>query len=172
MFLFKANSCPISLFTVKTLESYVLSSFFRCSYISERCGGLFLIHSFIKFFLTYTNFSSILTIFVISPEYIFNLKFSVVPIFGVLTHKDKINENDEDFRTLEKDFREGLGLPDNRFLLCTTYCDDYDKHHGKSRLDQRHPELDIPILKLMRQVSVNLNHDRKLGKLAQYKFFK
>nr|XP_022294250.1 uncharacterized protein LOC111104535 [Crassostrea virginica] len=76
----------------------------------------------------------------------------VIPIFGVLTHKDKINENDEDFRTLEKDFREGLGLPDNRFLLCTTYCDDYDKHHGKSRLDQRHPELDIPILKFMRQV--------------------
>ena len=132
----------------------------------------FLIHNFIKFFLPYTNFSSILTIFVISPEYIFNLKFSVIPIFGVLTHKDKINENDEDFRTLEKDFREGLGLPDNRFLLCTTYCDDYDKHHGKSRLDQRHPELDIPILKFMRQVSVNFNHDRKLGKLAQYKIFK
>ena len=79
----------------------------------------------------------------------------MIPIFGVLTHKDKINEEDKDFQALEKDFREGLGLPDNRFLLCTTYCDDYDKHYGKSRLDQRHPELDIPILKFMRQVCVN-----------------
>ena len=79
----------------------------------------------------------------------------MIPIFGVLTHKDKINEEDKDFQALEKDFREGLGLPENRFLLCTTYCEDYDKHHGKSRLDQRHPELDIPILKFMRQVSVN-----------------
>ena len=79
----------------------------------------------------------------------------MIPIFGVLTHKDKINEEDKDYQAREKDFREGLGLPNNRFLLCTTYCDDYDKQHGKSRLDQRHPELDIPILKFMRQVSVN-----------------
>nr|XP_022293432.1 uncharacterized protein LOC111104025 [Crassostrea virginica] len=76
----------------------------------------------------------------------------VIPIFGVLTHKDKINPDDEDYQTLEKDFKEGLGLQDNRFLLCTSYCDDYDKLHGKSRLDQRHPELDIPILRFMQQV--------------------
>ncbi|XP_022293434.2 uncharacterized protein LOC111104026 [Crassostrea virginica] len=76
----------------------------------------------------------------------------VIPVFGVLTQKDRINEEDKDYQALEKDFREGLGLPYNRFLLCTTYCDDYDMHHGKSRLDQRHPELDIPILKFMRQV--------------------
>ena len=79
----------------------------------------------------------------------------MIPIFGVLTHKDKINLEDKDFQALEKDFKEGLGLPNNRFLLCTTYCDDYDNHLGRSRLDQRHPELDIPILKFMRQVSVN-----------------
>ena len=83
--------------------------------------------------------------------------FSVLPIFGVLTHKDKINENDEDYKTLEKDFRQGLGIPKKtRFLLCTTYCDDYDDHLGKSRQDQRHPELDIPILVHMRQVSAYL----------------
>lgn len=81
--------------------------------------------------------------------------FAVIPIFGVLTHKDRINENDEDYQTLEKDFKKGLTLPDNRFLLCTNYCDDYDNHHGMSRLDHRHPELDIPILKFMRQVSIN-----------------
>ena len=79
----------------------------------------------------------------------------MIPIFGVLTHKDKINEEDKDYKALEKDFREGLGLPNNRFLLCTTYCDDYDKQRGTNRMDQRHPELDIPILQFMRQVSVN-----------------
>ena len=82
---------------------------------------------------------------------------SVIPVFGVLTQKDRINEEDKDYQALEKDFREGLGLPYNRFLLCTTYCDDYDMHHGKSRLDQRHPELDIPILKFMRQVHIKTN---------------
>ena len=87
---------------------------------------------------------------------IFSMKyFSVVPICGVLTHKDKINEEKE-YQSLEKAFREGLGLPDNRFLLCTSYCEDYDKHHRKSRMDQRHPELDIDILKFMQQVSVYL----------------
>nr|XP_022292955.1 uncharacterized protein LOC111103782 isoform X2 [Crassostrea virginica] len=76
----------------------------------------------------------------------------VIPIFGVLTHKDKIDPDGDEYQTLEKDFKEGLGLQDNRFLLCTSYCDDYDKLHGKSRLDQRHPELDIPILRFMKQV--------------------
>ena len=85
----------------------------------------------------------------------YSIPVLVLPIFGVLTHKDKINEEDTYFKALEKDFREGLVLPDNRFLLCTTYCEDYDKKHGKSRLDERHAELDIPILLYMRQVSVN-----------------
>ena len=80
----------------------------------------------------------------------------MIPIFGVLTHKDKINPDDEDYQTLEKDFREGLGLQDNRFLRGTSYCDDYDKLRGKSRLDQRHPELDIPILRFIQQVNVHL----------------
>lgn len=85
------------------------------------------------------------------------LFIAVIPIFGVLTHKDKINEDDEDYKKLMKDFRKGLGLNDNRFLLCTNYCDDYDMLTGKSRLDQKHPELDIPILKCMRQVMVFRN---------------
>lgn len=79
--------------------------------------------------------------------------FSVIPIFGVLTHKDEISRDDSDYLRLEQEFREGLGIPENRFLLCTTYCDAYDKHQGKSRLDHRHPALDIPVLKFMRQVS-------------------
>ena len=84
------------------------------------------------------------------------LLFLVIPIFGVLTHKDKIDPDGDEYQTLEKEFKEGLGLQDNRFLLCTSYCDDYDKLRGKSRLDQRHPELDIPILRFMQQVSVHL----------------
>ena len=84
------------------------------------------------------------------------LEFLVIPIFGVLTHKDKIDPDNKEYQKLEEDFKEGLGLQDNRFLLCTSYCDNYDKHHGKSRLDQRHPELDIPILRFMQQVSVHM----------------
>uniref|UniRef100_A0A8W8HRI0 Uncharacterized protein n=1 Tax=Magallana gigas TaxID=29159 RepID=A0A8W8HRI0_MAGGI len=76
----------------------------------------------------------------------------VIPIFGVLTHKDKISRDDSDYMRLEQEFIEGLGIPENRFLLSTTYCDAYDKHHGKSRLDQRHSAIDIPILKFMQLV--------------------
>nr|XP_022291792.1 uncharacterized protein LOC111103078 [Crassostrea virginica]XP_022291793.1 uncharacterized protein LOC111103078 [Crassostrea virginica]XP_022291794.1 uncharacterized protein LOC111103078 [Crassostrea virginica] len=77
----------------------------------------------------------------------------VIPIYGVLTHKDKINPKNKDYQSLEKDFRQDLlGLPENRFLLCTNYCDDYDTLKEKKRMDQRHPELDIPILEFMRQV--------------------
>lgn len=39
--------------------------------------------------------------------------FSVVPIFGVLKHKDKINENDEDYKTLEKIFQRRAGSTKN-----------------------------------------------------------
>ena len=77
----------------------------------------------------------------------------MIPIYGVLTHKDKINPKNKDYQSLEKDFRQDLlGLPENRFLLCTNYCDDYDTLKEKKRMDQRHPELDIPILEFMRQV--------------------
>ncbi|XP_061176531.1 uncharacterized protein LOC133185384 [Saccostrea echinata] len=76
----------------------------------------------------------------------------VIPIFGILTHRDEVDREDADYIKLETDFRHGLGFSENRFLLCTTYCDAYDKYVGKSRLDHRHPELDIPILKFMRQV--------------------
>ena len=86
----------------------------------------------------------------------FNLLFSVIPIFGVLTYKDKIAPDGEDYKTLEQEFKEGLGLQNNRFLLCTSYCDDYDESKGKSRLKQRHPELAVPILEFMQQVSVHM----------------
>ncbi|XP_056014558.1 uncharacterized protein LOC125673062 isoform X2 [Ostrea edulis] len=76
----------------------------------------------------------------------------VIPIFGVLTHRDEVDTGDVEYMKLETEFRHGLGLPENRFLLCTTYCDAYDKYVGKSRLDHKHPGLDIPILKFMRQV--------------------
>ncbi|XP_048765275.2 uncharacterized protein LOC125673060 [Ostrea edulis] len=76
----------------------------------------------------------------------------VIPVFGVLTHRDEVDTGDVEYMKLETEFRHGLGLPENRFLLCTTYCDAYDKCVGKSRLDHKHPGLDIPILKFMRQV--------------------
>ncbi|XP_048777138.1 uncharacterized protein LOC125681198 [Ostrea edulis] len=75
----------------------------------------------------------------------------VVPLFGVLTQRDKII-NLEEYETKKKEFCSRLGLPNNRFLLCTNYCDDYDAHTGLSRLNQVFPELDVPILSFMRQV--------------------
>jgi hypothetical protein len=82
--------------------------------------------------------------------------FSVIPTFGVLTHKDEVDRSGVTYRQQEREFLEGLGLQENRFLLCTAYCDAYDKHVGRSRTEERHPELDIPILKFMRQVLVYL----------------
>ncbi|XP_062608791.1 uncharacterized protein LOC134270562 [Saccostrea cucullata] len=75
----------------------------------------------------------------------------VIPLFGVLTQKDKVHD-EEAYLTKKKDFCSKLGLPENRFLLCTNYCDDYDKEKGHSRWNQVYPALDVPILSFMRQV--------------------
>ncbi|XP_061193175.1 uncharacterized protein LOC133201373 [Saccostrea echinata] len=75
----------------------------------------------------------------------------VIPLFGVLTQKDKVHD-EETYMTKKKDFCSKLGLPENRFLLCTNYCDDYDKEKGQSRWNQVYPALDVPNLSFMRQV--------------------
>ncbi|XP_061169960.1 uncharacterized protein LOC133179185 isoform X1 [Saccostrea echinata] len=75
----------------------------------------------------------------------------VIPVFGVLTKEDKCN-NLEESVSKKKEFCSKLGLPENRFLLCTNYCDDYDKNKGQSRWNRVYPELDVPALSFMRQV--------------------
>ncbi|XP_061169575.1 uncharacterized protein LOC133178939 [Saccostrea echinata] len=84
-----------------------------------------------------------------------------VPVFGVLTELDKVNDW-EALAIKKKEFCSKLGLPETRLLLCTNYCDDYDKCSGNSRLNQVHPELDVPILSFMRQVCDIVNIHTKL----------
>jgi hypothetical protein len=104
-------------------------------------------------------------VFSVIPVFGYVFIFSVIPIFGVLTHRDEVDTGDVEYMNLETEFRHGLGLPENRFLLCTTYCDTYDKFVGKSRLDHRHPGLDIPLLKFMRQVCKAKETSQKCVKL-------
>ncbi|XP_062582005.1 uncharacterized protein LOC134243786 [Saccostrea cucullata] len=84
-----------------------------------------------------------------------------VPLFGVLTELDKVNDW-EALAIKKKEFCSKLGFSETRLLLCTNYCDDYDTCSGHSRLNQVHPELDVPILSFMRQVCDIVNIDTKL----------
>ena len=49
----------------------------------------------------------------------------VIPIFGVLTKKDKAY-NVEYYENIEQKFTECLGLEPHRFLLMSNYCKDVD----------------------------------------------
>ena len=51
------------------------------------------------------------------------ITISDIPLFGVLTMKDKM-ESTWDLNEKCREFREALGLPLNRFLLMSNYCDD------------------------------------------------
>ncbi|KAK3105090.1 hypothetical protein FSP39_017119, partial [Pinctada imbricata] len=77
----------------------------------------------------------------------------VIPRYGVLTHCDKVDVEDETFLRKEKDFKAHLGLPDNRYMRCHNYCDDIDRTYGTNRLEENIPEIDIPVIKFMTQVS-------------------
>ncbi|KAK3104891.1 hypothetical protein FSP39_012559, partial [Pinctada imbricata] len=76
----------------------------------------------------------------------------VIPRYGVLTHCDKVDVEDEAFLRKEKDFKAHLGLPDNRYMRCRNYCDDIDRIYGTNRLEENIPEIDIPVIKFMTQV--------------------
>ena len=68
---------------------------------------------------------------------------SDVPIFGVLTHADKAEERDPDF---EEKFKRSLGLSDQRFLLCSNYCDNIPPQ------ENRVPRVEVPIARFLQQV--------------------
>ncbi|KAK3105334.1 hypothetical protein FSP39_022872 [Pinctada imbricata] len=93
----------------------------------------------------------------------------VIPRYGVLTHFDHVNVEDEDFLRKENDFKAHLGLPDNRYMRCRNYCDDIDRVYGTNRLDETIPEIDIPVIKFMTQVhffSILANQGRIKCKLS------
>ncbi|KAK3104895.1 hypothetical protein FSP39_012807, partial [Pinctada imbricata] len=93
-----------------------------------------------------TNLINVLCNAANSPE-------MVIPRYGVLTHCDKVDVEDEAFLRREKDFKAHLGLPDNRYMRCGNYCDDIDRIYGTNRLEETILEIDIPVIKFMTQVS-------------------
>ncbi|KAK3585111.1 hypothetical protein CHS0354_004300 [Potamilus streckersoni] len=83
-----------------------------------------------------------------------------IPIYGVLTHADKVDEKEE---TREREFVSCLGLEGSRhrFLICRNYCDDVD--HGE-RMDKCFPELDVPVLRFLKAIfdpELKIQHDNE-----------
>ncbi|XP_061177797.1 uncharacterized protein LOC133186585 [Saccostrea echinata] len=74
-----------------------------------------------------------------------------IPLFGVLTNKDRRTENEEDFDQFETKFKTTLGLSHLHYFLCTNYCDD-NIEEIRSGTAKNNPELDVPILKFLKQV--------------------
>lgn len=69
-----------------------------------------------------------------------------IPVFGVLTHADQIEEDDTDFPEFEKKFKTSLGLTAMRYLLCSSYCDEISRENG------RNPNVEVPVMRFLRQV--------------------
>lgn len=76
----------------------------------------------------------------------FNIFFLDIPIFGVLTHADKVKREDEEFKCLEEKFKECLGLTTGRYLLCSSYCD------VKPRLNDRSSDVEVPVARFLKEV--------------------
>lgn len=74
------------------------------------------------------------------------LNYSDIPVFGVLTHADKIDKDDTDFPEFEKKFKTSLGLTGMRYLLCSSYCDEI------SNENRRNPKIEVPVMRFLRQV--------------------
>ncbi|XP_062608720.1 uncharacterized protein LOC134270511 [Saccostrea cucullata] len=94
-----------------------------------------------------------------------------VPVFGVLTKKDKCNPDETDSK--KKEFCSKLGISETRSLLCTNYCGDYDNYKGQSRVNRLYPELDVPILTFMTQVCdpwIKVIRDKALPVRSKSKF--
>ncbi|KAK7502633.1 hypothetical protein BaRGS_00006208 [Batillaria attramentaria] len=83
-----------------------------------------------------------------------------IPVFGVMTKKDRVDETRPSFQEKKKRFMAGLGIHRNRFLLCSNYCDDTDP------LDCRHEihntAIDLPILKFfVTDPALKVAHDEE-----------
>lgn len=69
-----------------------------------------------------------------------------IPVFGVLTHADQVDEDDTDFQKFERKFKNSLGLTAMRYLLCSSYCDEIQREDG------RNPNVEVPVMRFMKQV--------------------
>ncbi|CAC5382381.1 unnamed protein product [Mytilus coruscus] len=74
-----------------------------------------------------------------------------ITFYGVMTHADIFRAKyDKRVQSREKLFRETLGLPRNRLASVINYCPDVDP--DRSYEDTLLPALDVPVLRLMRQI--------------------
>lgn len=69
-----------------------------------------------------------------------------IPLFGVLTHADEIDEKDEHFLKLEEKFKNSLGITNRRYLLCSSYCDEIPSK------DNRNPNVEVPVMDFIMEV--------------------
>ena len=77
-----------------------------------------------------------------------------IPLFGVLTSHDKADKEDsKKYEQTKREFIAMLGIPKTRFLCCTNYCDDYADQKDTELAQASFPELDIPVIKFMKEVS-------------------
>ena len=79
----------------------------------------------------------------------FLILLSEIPVYGVMTHADKQGSNDR-----QTQFKNHLGLINTRFKCIANYCTDFDPN--ESYISTTLPQLDIPVLQLMTQVSFSI----------------
>ncbi|XP_071126490.1 uncharacterized protein [Mytilus edulis] len=73
-----------------------------------------------------------------------------ITLYGVLTQADKYKSRDPKVFKREKEFMRALGIPKNRFARIKNYCPDIDPNMTYE--DTIIPSLDVPVLRLLRQV--------------------
>ncbi|XP_062605836.1 uncharacterized protein LOC134267644 [Saccostrea cucullata] len=74
-----------------------------------------------------------------------------IPVFGVLTKKDLCQEEEEELKQIEMNFKTTLGLSKLNYLNCTNYCDE-NIDEIQQRIKTHYPELDKPVHKFLIQV--------------------
>ncbi|XP_021360780.1 uncharacterized protein LOC110455146 [Mizuhopecten yessoensis] len=75
-----------------------------------------------------------------------------IPVFGVLTKFDQVDESCKEFKDRKQNFIESLSLvgATHRLGQCVNYCDDIDPI--LARTHQTLPDVDVPILRFMNVV--------------------
>ena len=73
-------------------------------------------------------------------------------MYGVLTHADRYTSKDVRVADRENAFMRALGIPITRFARIKNYCPDIDP--SLTYEDTIIPSLDVPVLRLMRQVCI------------------
>ncbi|XP_076072072.1 uncharacterized protein LOC143043779 [Mytilus galloprovincialis] len=80
-----------------------------------------------------------------------------IPMYGVLTGRDKYNLSKEAVADKLTKFRQVLGLPKHRFACITNYCEDSDP--DTKYLTTTIPQFDVPVLQFLTQVLTPSHED-------------